>query len=177
MSTPPRVLRALRGEAGFTLAELLAAFAVLGFVLAGATTLQQAAQQSYVNGSEKTLADQGARIALERLANDIRGATAVTAATASSITLTVSGSAVAYALSSGSLTRAGVAIVGGVNTLSFTYYDSTGTVLSSPVGTPANIRRVDITVQTQSENTLIGGKGGSFDARSQIMTSARIRNL
>jgi hypothetical protein len=169
----------LENEDGFSLAELLTAFAVLGLVLAGITTIQWAAQLAYLRGATQTEVDQNARIALERMATEIRQASgAVTAATATSITFPDTGGAAAtYTLTAGSLTRNGVAVVGGVRTLTFAYRDANDAVLATPVGAPANVRRVDMTIQTQTENVLIAGTGDAYDARSQITTSARLRNL
>src|SRR6185436_19951414 len=76
-----------RDERGFTLAELLTAFAVLGLVLAGISVLQRSALQTYVTGSNTTEAQQNARVVLERMAREIRqSSAAITAATATSLT-------------------------------------------------------------------------------------------
>src|SRR5918992_582578 len=62
------------GEAGFTLAELLVAFAVAALVLAGATTAFQAGTRTLEFGVDQAAAQQGARAALERLTREIRWA-------------------------------------------------------------------------------------------------------
>jgi Tfp pilus assembly protein PilW len=170
---------ALPSEAGFSLTELLAAFAVLGLVLAGITAIQVAAQRAYLAGATKTEVDQHARIALDRLATEIRQASGpVTAATATSITFPdTAGIAVTYTLTAGALTRNGVAVIGGVRALTFAYRNAADAALPAPVGTPTDIRRVIMTIQTQGENALIAGSGSPDDSRTQLETSARLRNL
>jgi Tfp pilus assembly protein PilW len=64
----------LRGEAGFTLAELLVAFAVAALVLAGATTAFLAGTRVLEFGVDQAAAQQTARAALERMGREIRWA-------------------------------------------------------------------------------------------------------
>jgi len=61
-----------RDERGFTLTELLTVLAVLALVLAAVVTIQQDALQAYITGSNKTEVQQNARVALERMAREIR---------------------------------------------------------------------------------------------------------
>jgi len=170
-----------RDERGFTLAELLAAFAVLALVLAGVVLIQQSALQTYVTGSNKTEVQQNARVVLERMGREIRqSSSALTAATATSLTFVdQTTGATTYALAGNTLTRTanGVAqvVIGGVQALTFAYRDANGNVLGAPVGTPANVRRVDITVQTSSEDTIVAG--GISDTRAELTTSVKLRNL
>ena len=176
-----------RDERGFTLAELLAAFAVLVLVLGGVLAVYSGALQAYIAGSNKTEVQQGARVALERVAREIRkaclsGGQAVTAATASSLTFMtadpVTGTCTVAAtytntVVNNALTRNGEVVVAGVRSLTFTYRDANDAVTA----TAASVRRVDITIETQTEDPLVAGRGGSSDVRSHIVTSARIRNL
>ena len=107
--------RRLSGEDGFTLPELLVAFALLALALTAIVGVQYSAQRAYLTGDRKAEVQQNARFALERLASEIRQATAVTAASASSITFTgPDGVAVTYTLNEGSVTRNDVALIGGV---------------------------------------------------------------
>jgi Tfp pilus assembly protein PilW len=57
-----------------SLADLLAALAVVGLVLGGTLTLLRAGEQAAALGSARADAQQGARVALERLAREIRQA-------------------------------------------------------------------------------------------------------
>ena len=175
-----------RNERGFTVAELLVAIAVLALVLAAVTTIQQSVLQAYVAGSNKTEVQQNARSALERIARELRQTPgALTSATATSLTLLDqdTGTAVNYALTgavpNATLTRTtnGVAdvVIGRVQALTFAYRDVNNNVLGVPVGTPANVFRVDITIQTASEDTVVAG--GIADTRAEMTTSVRLRNL
>src|SRR5687768_8900740 len=140
-------------EDGFTLAELLTAFAVLGLVLAAVGGVHQAALQAYLAGDRKVEGQQNVRVALERIAQEIRQATAVTAGAVNSITLVPpGGAAVTYTVNAGSVTRNGAIVIGGVAALTFAYRDGNDAALAVPVGAPANIRRVDITIRTRSED-------------------------
>ena len=64
--------RRARTEEGFTLAELLVACAVIAFVMAGLLGMLQSGQQSYLVGSHKVEAQQTARLAIDRLVQEIR---------------------------------------------------------------------------------------------------------
>ena len=175
-----------RDERGFTLSELLIAFAVLALVLAAATTIHHDLLQAYVVGSNKTEVQQNARVALERIARELRQTpAALTSATGTSLTLRDqdTGLAVTYALTgaapNATLTRTtnGVAdvVIGKVQRLLFTYRDVSDNVLAVPVGTPASVFRVDITIQTASEDVAVAG--GVADTGAELTTSVRLRNL
>jgi prepilin-type N-terminal cleavage/methylation domain-containing protein len=59
---------------GFTLAELLVVMAIMGLVMAGLMPIMVSGNQSYATGSNQIEAQQAARVALERMAREIRGA-------------------------------------------------------------------------------------------------------
>ncbi len=175
-------------EGGFTLAELLVAFAALGLVLAAVAMIQQSITQSYVAGSNKSEVQQNARVALDRIAREIReatinpgtGAPGLTAAAASSVSFYDQNTGLTtYALVGNTLTRTANAvnevIIGSVQALTFAYRDANGNVLGVPVGAPGTVARVDITVQTGSEDTVAAG--GFEDTRAELTTSVRLRNL
>jgi prepilin-type N-terminal cleavage/methylation domain-containing protein len=181
-----------RDERGFTLAELLVALSMLVFVLTAIVMIENGGLQAYVVGSNKTEVQQNARVALERMARQIREATTgLTATDPTSLSFTlpdpvtgvpIPGVAVTYALAGNALTCTGlcddrtvsaqpVTVIGAVTALTFVYRgtnDVPGAIL-------ANVRRVDITIQTASEGTVVAG--GVSDARAELTTSVRLRNL
>ena len=61
-----------RSEAGYTLTEMLVVAAVIGLIMAGLLTLLVSGQQTYVVGSNRTEAQQTARLVLFRMANEVR---------------------------------------------------------------------------------------------------------
>jgi len=70
-----RIVRhACADQRGFTLAELLVAIAVVGLIMTGLLTFMMTGNQTYLTGSNQIEAQQAARVALERMAREIRGA-------------------------------------------------------------------------------------------------------
>ena len=62
------------GSRGFALSELLVALALVGMVLAALAGLFQHGQQAYLTGVAQVEAQQSARVAMERLTRELRGA-------------------------------------------------------------------------------------------------------
>jgi Tfp pilus assembly protein PilW len=67
-------LRLPRTEAGFTVAELLVACAMVGVVMAGLFSILTTGQRTYANGTNQVEAQQAVRLALLRMTNEIREA-------------------------------------------------------------------------------------------------------
>jgi len=63
-----------RGSAGFSLAELLVSVAVVGLALAGTFAVLHGALRAYGWGAARVDAQQAARVALERVARELREA-------------------------------------------------------------------------------------------------------
>ena len=170
-----------RNERGFGLVDLLVAFAVLMLALAAVTTIHQGVLQAYVTGSNKTEVQQNARVALERMARELRQTpSALTSATATSLTLVDqdSGASITYQLvgdpPNATLRRTigGVQgdVIGGLQALNFAYV-----YCSACAPSAANVVRVDITIRTASEDTVVAG--GVADTQNELTTSVRLRNL
>lgn len=174
------------GQKGFTLAELLVGLAVLGLALAGLATVHESGLRAYVYGSNRVEVQQNARVALERMAREIREAQALANQTATQLTVqtdwngngvvgeaiavavdgVLRGERVTYRLSGGALQRqeTGVdlqflTLIGGVEQLTLTY---------------PTAKTVSITIRTRTEETAPAGTVA--DTKSQVTTTVRLRN-
>jgi prepilin-type N-terminal cleavage/methylation domain-containing protein len=189
----------------FSLPELLVSVAVIGLLLGGIFALQKSGQDAYLMGAKRLETQQNGRVALALMTRELRELCAIdtgTLPTATRIKFTVVDpnldpatpgydsldcAAVAnvltitYAWSGGTLTRqvgiaAAEAVVGGVDGLTFAYFDansvSIGTVTSANVGT---IRSVNIELTTKSEGSVVTASVG--DVRARIESRVRLRNL
>jgi prepilin-type N-terminal cleavage/methylation domain-containing protein len=184
-----------RDERGCSLAELLVALAVLALVLTAATTIQRSVLQAYVVGSNQTEAQQNARAALERIARHIREATTPLAAgsTAQSLIFTlpdpvtgisIPGVQVTYAFVGNALQCTGLCddqtiSAEPVTVIGRAQVPPSGFVCRDASDTPGacgpTTRRVEITIRTSSEDTVVAG--GIADTRAELTTSVQLRNL
>lgn len=172
----------LRNQRGFTLTELLIAMALLGMILSGVFALQQQGMQSYLMGASRVEVQQNARTSLELIVRELRSAQAVTAVGgAGDMTfLDQNGTTVRYQLVGSMLNRSAngvpAALVGGVQTVTFTYYSAfnpatnTGTVTA----VPDNVRVVRIQIMTGSERGASPGSPG--DQHATVESTVRLRN-
>ena len=215
MKTPQltRVRRRV-GDGGFTLTELLVALACVGLVLAGLTGLFVSGQQSFLIGANQVEAQENVRIAITRMADEIRGAgngpsgaafTAIAAGqTATSLVLqndwngngiiepgvttnvngSLRGEQVTYSFVGTQLMRqesgvdaAAVPLVGGVQSLTFTYLGADG----AATGVTANIRSVMVTLRAgpqtrQPSNPCVPYTYAEGNVAVTMVDTARIRN-
>lgn len=170
------------------LVDLLTALAVAGLVLAAALTAFTQGQGVYAFGAARIESQQSARVALARMAREIRQAgrgtgsfAPISVAQPSQLTLqqdldgdgviAARGETVTWLLSASVLRRnAGAGaqpIVNGVRALAFTYLDVSG----QPTTTPAAVRAISITLTTESEHPGASGKTGTT-----LTTEVRLRN-
>jgi prepilin-type N-terminal cleavage/methylation domain-containing protein len=165
-------MRIWRDRRGFTMTELLIALAGVGLVLSAVVSVQENGLRAYVAGSNRVEIQQNARTALDRMEREIREALAITTANASSITFTAQDgvTAVTYAPNGGVLERNGVALVGGVESLTFVYRGANDAAGASA----ANTRRIDITIRTRTEEIVAAHSAG--DTKYQTKTSVQLRN-
>jgi prepilin-type N-terminal cleavage/methylation domain-containing protein len=87
-----RVRTAAAAQDGFTLAEMLVVLAILGVVLAGVTVLLTGALNSQSDQTNRTQAQQDARLGLDRMRREIRCASDITTGSgypASAVTITL----------------------------------------------------------------------------------------
>ena len=170
------------------LADLLAAFAVVGLVLAATLTVFAQGQRAYTQGAARVESQQTARVALARMSREIRQAgrggaavSPIAIAEQSRIaiqhdldgdgTATGRGETVTWLLSAGVLRRdaggGAQPIVNGVRVLKLTYLDNRGRVTA----TPSAVRAVIITLTTEPEHPGAGGR-----TLTTLTTEVRLRN-
>lgn len=175
-------MRVLRDTRGFTLAELLVVMAVTGLVMAGAFALQQQGMRSYLTGAARVEVQQNARTVLERMVRELRSAQSVTAVGGPGDVTFVheNGNTVRYQLSGNMLNRTEggttAALVGGVQTLTLTYYSAfnaatnTGTVTA----VPGSVKVIRIQIVTGTERPASTGSPG--DQRATVESTVTLRN-
>jgi len=171
-----------------TLAELLAALAVIGLVLAASLSVFAEGQRAYSHGAARVQSQQSARVALARMAREIRQAghgagvfSPIAVAEPSRVVLqhdldgdgvvAARGETITWLLSAGVLRRdaggGAQPIVNGVRALSFAYLDGDG----RPAARPDTIRTVLITLSTEPEHSRAHGA-----TQTTLTTEVRLRN-
>lgn len=175
-----------------TLTELLVSLAAVGLLMAATFTLLDAGQRAYTQGAARVEAQQNARLALERMAGEIRqagfapvdpGVPAISVALPTQIVLhfdvngdgVIAGTkeTVTWSLAGRVLRRnAGAGaqpIINGVRDLLFQYRDARG----QPTTVPADVRRVAITLTTEPDHV---AADPSLRAQATFTTDVRLRN-
>jgi hypothetical protein len=172
------------------LTDLLVALAVVGFVMASNLLLVDQGQRAYQVGAARVEAQQTARIALIRIANDIRTAgsslahpafPAVSVAEPSRLVLhrdwdgdgVIAGTrdTVTWFLDGTTLRRnaggGAQPIIDGARALAFAYFDAAG----APATAPEDVRSVRVTLTTGAAARTTGAA-----ARTTVTTHIRLRN-
>ena len=177
----------LSDERGYTLAELLTSIAVIGLLMAAIFLTLDQGQGAYLFGAGRAEVQQNGRVALDLLTSELRTGAQVSAATATSITFRYLDESstlvtVQYSLNGTNLERNQTVpilatpqpevVIGGVNSLIFTYYDANNAVTT----TAANVRVVDITLTTQPEDTTLAPSAPG-NQRAVLGGRVQLRNL
>jgi len=175
-----------------SLAELLVALAMVGMVLAGVFGILDQGRRLYAIGAARVESQQTARIALERLAREIRHAgegkagaefPAISVAEATRVVLHFdvdgdgviagNGETVTWLLRGRVLRRdargGAQPIINGVRDFALSYLDAKG----APTTVPADVRTVVITLTTEPDQV---AADPSRRAAMTVSTSVRLRN-
>ena len=84
------LLRALRSERGYSLIEMLVVLVIMGVVMGGLTTVFVSATNSEADMNNRFQAQQGARLALDKMRREVHcGSVATPVGSTSSVTLTL----------------------------------------------------------------------------------------
>jgi type II secretory pathway component PulJ len=170
-----------------TLTDLLASVAVLGLVMAANFVLLDSSRRAWEVGAARVEAQQTARIALARMARDIRTAGAGVSPTFPALTAAeprrivfhrdenqdgvIAGTreTITWKLDAGILRRdaggGAQPIVNGVRALALRYFDAD----DAPTAVPEHVRSVEITLTT-------GPTGTTPGADTTVTTRVRLRN-
>lgn len=188
-----RTMRIMRNHDGFTLPEMLISAVVFTIVLLAVYLMLMTNQITYARGENKVEIQQNARVAMRRMAREIRMAgydpssastTAIQAANANSITFIADldgndvSDRITYRLQGNQVIRDSASWGGGawtpsvsseladsVSALSFAYFDSTDTATA----TLADIRRITLGITVQ--DTTAG-----FQDSFPLTVDVRLRN-
>lgn len=156
----------MKNQNGFSLIEIIVVILLIGVIAAASAKLLISGGNAYVTSSNVINASWQGQVALERMVRDIRAVRSpsdITTASASQfVFVDSSGTTNTYTLSGSSLTLNGNTLADGINSLTFNYYDASGTTTA----TLANIRLIQITL-----NITQGG------ANFSLTTTAYPRNL
>lgn len=152
------MMRRLMLSRGFTLIEMIMVILILGIIVAMSSSLLTQGLNSASQGEGLLDANWQGQIAFERMSRDIslvRSTADITTIGASNFAFTdTSGNTISYSLSGTSLllTQNGNAAIlaDGVSSLSFTYFDRTGT--STATATLVRYIRISITVTRNNVN-------------------------
>jgi len=181
------------GASGFTLVELLVALMVMGLVLTATFAFLQQGQQEYLLGVARLEAQQNTRVALERMAQEIRTAgfdptgaafPAILNPAPTSFTIQkdlngngvidVAGETITYLLRGATLRRdaggGAQPVIEGVQVLGFTYLDTDG----APTTAPDRIRTVRIDLATRPSSAPGAPVPGTLAVT--MRTQVRLRN-
>lgn len=174
--------RRSRSEAGFSLAEILAAIAILALVVGTIVTVQLQGQQAYLLGAHRVEVQSNGRGALDLMIRELRSAQRLTVlGGATDLTfLDAAGVTIRYRLTATTLQRtvSGVAspLAGGVESFSMTYYSAydpvsnTGTITTAP----GEVAGISIQLTTRTEDTVAPGSPG--DQRMRLISMVYLRN-
>ena len=121
---------------GFTLIEMIIVITISGIIVAGSGLLLIQGITEYLTGKTAIANDWQASMAIERMTRDLHLATAITAATNTSITMVdIYGNTVTYTIAGNQLLWNTQVLANHVQSLNFAYYDNNGlsTVITSAI--------------------------------------------
>ncbi len=147
---------------GFTLIEMILTIVLFSLLLGISSKLLSSGFSAFAVGdSIKTISSQ-AVMGLERIVYDLRNASSLTTISSNSLTFVdQSGTSYTYSVSNGLLQRGSYTLLDSVQSITFTYLDSSG----NSTNTASATKQVKITLNMQNNNvslaysTLVGLRG------------------
>jgi len=118
-----------KNKKGFTVIEVLFVVVLIAVLLAVTYPYLRAFHNGWQSADRRSEIMQNARVGLDKMARELRKASSFTSIQSSLVGFAdVDGSSITYRLNSGNLERNNAVLAGPLDSLSFTYYDSSGVV-------------------------------------------------
>lgn len=183
----------MKGQKGFSVAELLIAGAMTSILMAAIFYILQQGQNAYLFGAGRAEVQQTARGALDRIARELRTGIVVTTANANSITFQYIDSdpangnqpqtiTVQYSLNGTNLQRNQTAppapgpqpevVIGGVTGFALTYFNANNAAAANA----ADVRTVNVRLSTQVQDVATTNNSMA-NQRAVVEGRVRLRNL
>jgi prepilin-type N-terminal cleavage/methylation domain-containing protein len=146
-------------QAGFTLMELIVTMVLMGTLATFVAMFMWYDVNMYQKVVRNTDGLQSSRMALQRMASDIRqivSRDSIVTATSSALKFdNTSDSLVYYLYASGELRKNSYTFLKDVSGFQFTYYDESGTAISSPVSDFSQISTIKISLTTNKNEKVV----------------------
>jgi len=147
-------------QKGFSLIEMMVVVVILGLIVLGLVTFFTGGTKSWVAGQSQLEAQRNARQAMDRMVREIREGNSIeSGSNATSITInylaSFGKSSVTYSLSDTTISRDGSPLINNVQSLTFTYFDSSGNPVVPENASKAHINlEVDVDKDSNPDITL-----------------------
>jgi prepilin-type N-terminal cleavage/methylation domain-containing protein len=144
----------IKNQKGFSLIEMMVVVVILGLIVLGLVTFFTGGAKSWVAGQSQLTAQRNARQAMDRMVREIReGKDIENISNTISIKINYPASfgksSVTYSLSDSTISRGGNALINNVQSLTFTYFDSSG---NPAVSENASKVHIDLKVDVDKDN-------------------------
>lgn len=137
---------------GFTLTEVLFVVVLIAILLAAIYPYLRATHTSWQSADRRSEVIQNARIGMDKIVRELRQAGSFTSIQSSLVAFAdVDNNSITYRLNAGNLERNSAALAGPLDSLTFTYYDASG----SETATASDVKSVEISITVSDSESLV----------------------